>query len=97
MAQLEAEQLFKLVYGAVIADVPNFGGHHGLHGMMRGLREELLKQTSVVCGKINTRSLSEKECNEYVALCQTAVSTDVLSENDLKTIVNIVNGSSNNG
>lgn len=84
------ERLFRLMHNALVMNVPNFGGHHGIHGMMRGLREEMMKQTGLVCGKIREKSLSEQDSNEYIALCQTAVSTGVLSESDLQTIVSIV-------
>lgn len=86
----DAETLFKLIYGAAVGSIPNFGGHHGIHGMMRGLREELMKQTGIVCNKIRSLSLNEDERNGYIALCQTAVATEVLSENDLKTIIYIM-------
>ena len=63
-----------------------------MHGMMRGLREELMKQTGQVCGKLKNSELSNDDQNEYLALCKTAVATEVLAENDLKKITSILHG-----
>lgn len=87
-----AEQLFGLIHKALLGNVPNFGGHHGMHGMMRGLREELMKQTGLVCGKLKSATLTDNDQNEYIALCETAVATEVLAENDLKKIISILQG-----
>lgn len=86
----KAEQLFSLMHKTVLGNVPNFGGHHGIHGMMRGLREELMKQTGIVCNKLKNSQLSDNDQNEYLALCETALATEVIAESDLKKIVTIL-------
>ena len=63
-----------------------------MHGMMRGLREELMLRTGVICGKMRTSELTDEDFNQYYALCQTAVATEVLSEKDLKVIIDIMEG-----
>ena len=88
-----AEQLFKFIHSACFSgQTENLGGHHGMNGMMRGLREDLIKDTGVICGQLRSSSLTPEQTDQYLGLCRTAMVTGVLSDADFEYIVNIFEG-----
>lgn len=87
--ETDATELYQLIHGAAAGGIPYVGGM-GNPGMDRGIREELLKQTGKVCGKIKAGRLTEHEAVEFHALCQLASAHGVLSESDLQKVEAII-------
>ena len=88
----DAEELYRLISKATFGETQILGGVTGDGGMARGLKEELMKQTAIICGKIRSDSLSDDEINNYLAMCNTAVATNIISESDFNKILGLVEG-----
>ena len=86
----DSEELYKMITKASFGETQILGGSSGLHGMSRGVREDLMKQTGVICGKMRSDNLLKEEIEQYLALCNTAVATNVLSDSDFEKIVNLI-------
>jgi hypothetical protein len=89
----DAKELYSLVHGVVSGGMPHMGILEGTSGITRGIREELLKQTGIVGGKIISSNLSEEDIDRYFALCQIAEANQLFSKTDIENIGKILDRS----
>lgn len=93
MASLDkTEELYSIMSKACFGGAQILGGRLSDGGISRGLQEELMKMTGVVCGKIRTSRLDSLERSDYLAHCKTAVAVGFLSKDEYKKIKSIVEG-----
>ena len=93
----DAKELYRLIHGAITDSPLSPAGIWGPIGVERGIQEELLKQTGIVSGKIISSHLTNKDIDEYFALCQLAQANNVIATSDLNIIERLLDRSTKNG
>ena len=95
--EADAKLLHSTVDNILRGGVSHSAGIFGPFGMNRGLREELLKESGIISGKIASSTLNDDDLDQFFGLCQVSQANGLMSESDLKRIAEILERSTTNG
>ncbi len=79
-----ALELRKLVYTATTAQIPNFGGHHGIYGFEAGVGAGILRTVDMFIGQLKAGKATASDIENVRAQCNMARTVNILAESSME-------------